>query len=58
MKSVIERIIVGDNVELILNKTLDHIYTYGPIDQSDLEVLTYIKLYHPGIFAEREKSIV
>lgn len=58
MKNVIEKIIAGDDVELILNETLDHIYTFGPIDQSDLEVLTYIKLYHSEKFAEHEKSIV
>ena len=40
MKSVIERIIAGNKVEEILNETLNHVFTYGPVDPSDLEILT------------------
>ena len=58
MKSVIERIITGDNVEEILKETLDHVFTYGPVDPSDLEILTYTKIYQPALFAKHEKSIL
>lgn len=58
MKSVIERIITGDKVEEMLNETLDRVFTYGPVDPSDLEMLTYAKIYQPTLFAKYEKSIL
>lgn len=58
MKSVIERIITGDNVEEVLNETLDRVFTYGPVDPSDLELLTYVKIYQPDLFSRYEKSIL
>lgn len=58
MKSVIERIITGDKVEEILNETLDRVFTYGPVDPSDLEILIYAKIYQPALFAKHEKSIL
>lgn len=58
MKSVIERIISDEGAADILNETLDRMFTYGPIDPSDLEVLTYVKIYQPELFAKHEKSIL
>lgn len=58
MKSIIERIILGDKVEELLNETLDRIFFNGPNDSSDLELLTYIKIYHPSLFAKYEESIL
>lgn len=58
MKTIIERIISGENVEAILTETMNRIFTYGPTDPSDLEALTYIKIYRPEIFEKHEKSIV
>lgn len=58
MKSIIERIISGDKVDELLSETLDHIFTYGPIDPSDLELLTYVKIYQPALFTEYEKSVL
>ena len=58
MKSIIERIICGDKADIILSETIDHIFTYGPIDPSDLEILTYSKIYQPELFEKYEKSIL
>lgn len=58
MKSIIKKIIDGEELERILSETIDHIFTYGPIYISDLEILTYMKIYQPELFAQQEKSIL
>ena len=58
MKNVINSIIAGNGVKEILDNTINNIFSYGPVEQSDLEVLSYIKIYHPKLFSEYESSIV
>lgn len=58
MKKIIERIISGVNVEVILYEIIDRLFAYGPSDPSDLELLTYIKIYQPELFCKHEKSIL
>ena len=56
MKSVIEKIIDGDGVEIILSEITNRIFAHGPSDATDLELLTYIKIYQPELFKTQEKS--
>lgn len=58
MKNTIKEIITGENVEQVLNDIVDRLFAYGPTDSVDLELLTYIKIYHPALFAQHEKSIL
>lgn len=58
MKNLIEKIICGNEVEKIINETMDRIFSHGPVDPSDLEALTYIKIYQPKLFEKYEKSIL
>ena len=58
MKSVIEKIIDGDGVEIILSEITNRIFAHGPSDATDLELLTYIKIYQPELFKTQEKSIL
>lgn len=58
MKSVIEKIIDGDGVEIILSEITNRIFAHGPSDATDLELLTYIKIYQPKLFKTQEKSVL
>ena len=58
MKNTIKEIIAGENIEQVLNDILDRLFAYGPTDPVDLELLTYIKIYHPALFAQHEKRIL
>lgn len=58
MKNAIEKIIAGNGAESILDEVMDRLYTYGPSDSSDLELLTYIKIYQPELFEKYERSIL
>ena len=58
MKNTIEKIISGEDVIELINHIMDHIYAFGPSDPVDLELLTYLKIYQPGIFDCYEKSIL
>lgn len=57
-KALISNIIEGIDVENTLHETLNRIYSFGPNDYNDLEILTYIKLYQPTVFAKHETSIL
>ncbi len=58
MKNTIKDIVAGENIEQVLNDIMDRLFAYGPTDPVDLELLTYIKIYHPALFSRHEKSIL
>ena len=58
MKNIISRIIKNDNVPEIFSYAIDNIYRYGPIDISDLEILTYISLYNKEYFDENLDKVL
>lgn len=58
MKNTIEKIISGENAIELIIRIMDHIYAFGSSDPVDLELLTYLKIYQPGIFDCYEKSIL
>lgn len=58
MTELISRIKDGDDVGLDLEGVLSNLHNEGPISHSDLEVLSYTKLYQPDLFLEYEKTIL
>lgn len=51
INNVIKNIIQGDNLDDILNETLEHVYKDGPISVTDMEVLSYFAEYQPEVLA-------
>ena len=47
--NLIANIISNIEVEQILVDTIDRIYQFGTDDFSDLEILSYIKMYQPQL---------
>lgn len=58
MKNIISRIIQNENVPEIFSYAIDNIYRYGPIDISDLEILTYISIYNKEYFDENLDKVL
>lgn len=58
MVELISRIKDSEDVELELQGVLNSLHNRGPVDYGDLEVLSYIKLYQPDLFADYEKTIL
>ena len=56
--NLIDNIIRGISIENILIQAINHIYTKGPISITDMEVLSYIAIYHPEIFNKHIDSIL
>lgn len=50
MKNLISKIIQNENIPEIFSYAINNIYRYGPIEVSDLEVLTYISIYNKEYF--------
>lgn len=55
---LIEDIINGKNVEYILIQTINHIYIYGPTSTTDMEILSYISIYHSDVFNKHLSKII
>jgi hypothetical protein len=58
MNNLIKRIIDGEDLENTIILTLDRIYKEGPISITDMEILSYLKLYHPNFFNEYQDSVL
>ncbi len=58
MKELINKIIAGDDIENIFAYVLDNIYRKGPVSVTDMEILSYLKLYHSEKFAEYKNTIL
>ena len=56
--NLIDNIIRGISIENILIQAINHIYTKGPISITDMEVLSYMAIYHPEIFNKHIDSIL
>lgn len=50
MNNLIHKIINNENIASIFSYVLDNIYRNGPVDTSDLEILTYISLFNKDFF--------
>ena len=58
MNNAISRIINNDNISEILTYVLNNIFEYGPVNISDLEILTYLNIYHHDFFNEHLDKIL
>lgn len=56
--NLIDNIIRGISIENILIQAINHLYTKGPTSITDMEVLSYIAIYHPEIFNKHIDSIL
>ena len=56
--NLIDNIIRGISIENILIQAINHIYTKGPTSITDMEVLSYVAIYHPEIFNKHIDSIL
>ena len=58
MTEIINKIIAGEDIESIFGHTLDRLFKYGPISVTDMEILSYLKLYQPKVFDNYKNTIL
>jgi len=58
MENLIYKIKNGENIEEIVSFVLNRIYTNGPTNISDMEILSYLSLYQKDVFEKYKKSIL
>lgn len=58
MDNVIKKIINGNNIEEIIRYVKNRLFLNGPTSTSDLEILSYLSLYHPVKFSLHLNSIL
>lgn len=57
-ENLIRRIQENNDIEDIFSYVLNNIYKNGPVDISDFETLTYLRLYHPEAFQKKLSKIL
>lgn len=50
MKEVIKNIINGNQISELFDYVINNLYTKGPVDETDMEILSYLALYRPDEF--------
>lgn len=50
MKEVIKNIINGNQIDEIFDHVINNLYTKGPVDGTDMEILSYLAEYRPDEF--------
>lgn len=58
MKDIIKKIIGGIQIPDIFDYVINNIYQKGPIDGTDMEILSYLALYQPQEFAIYVETIL
>lgn len=58
MKNVIKNIINNENIDDVLSFVLDRIYRNGPVSTTDMEIISYLKLYRPEEFKVYEERVL
>lgn len=58
MKDVIKNIIEGHDIEKIISYVMDRLFKIGPIEISDMEILTYLFIYQSEKIEEHKNSII
>ena len=56
MKELIKNIIEGNCISEIFDYVLNNLYHKGPIDGTDMEILSYLALYQPKKFEDYNKK--
>src|SRR5690554_3551303 len=58
MKNVIKNIISSEDIGDVVSFVLDRIYKNGPVSTTDMEILSYLKLYRPDEFKIHQKRVL
>ena len=58
MVSLLQNIKEGGDIESEIRLIISRLYELGPVSRSDMEVMSYIKLYQPEIFSKYEKTVL
>ena len=58
MNDLLKKIIIREDIDNIIETVVNNIYEKGPINRSDLEILSFIKYFHPDIFDNYEEEII
>lgn len=58
MKDSIKNIIAGNDIDKYFQYLLDSLYSNGPKSVSDMELLSYLQLYHSEKFEIYKDSIL
>lgn len=58
MNTLIKKIIEGSDLDKIVAYVLGNIYKNGPVSVTDMEILSYLALYQPEIFAQHKDSVL
>ncbi|OJX87368.1 MAG: helicase [Paludibacter sp. 47-17] len=58
MNDLIKDIIAGENIEVIFKTVLNDLYRIGPTSTTDMEILSYLFLYHPVEFEKYKTAIL
>ena len=58
MTNLISNIINGVEIDKVFSYVKANLYKSGPISITDMEILSYLKLYHPEEFELHENEIL
>lgn len=58
MNELVKRIIAGDDIENIFAYVLNNLYKNGPVSVTDMEILSYLDLYHSEKFEEYKNTVL
>jgi ATP-dependent RNA helicase DOB1 len=58
MTDLIKKIVAGEEIDVIFNYVLDRLFKNGPVSVSDMEIISYLQLYHPENFEKYKDSIL
>jgi ATP-dependent RNA helicase DOB1 len=58
MKNVIKNIIENENIDQIFCYVLDRLFKHGPIDITDMEILSYMSIYQTEKFEFHRNSVL
>ena len=58
MKDLIQNIIEGNEIDNIFSFVLQNIYKNGPVSVTDMEILSFLKIYRPNEFEKHKESIL
>lgn len=58
MNNMLKEVLKGNNIPEILKSIISKLYENGPINRSDVEILSLIKYFFPEIFKDYEQEIL
>lgn len=58
IKNLIKKILSSEDIDDIISYTMNELYTNGPVDNSVMETLSYLKLYQSEKFSKIEQDVI